>query len=159
MGDVDTSMLDFVASRYPHLRRSAYLMCGDWVQAAEVVQRTLARLIADPRRAAIEDLDRFAYAELMVAFPRRHARREHVFVAPPTVRSERVHDHTPTILLLDALQQLSPRCRAVLVMRHWDGLQFPEIADVLGVTDDRAEELEAAGCRALERLLGDLVTR
>jgi RNA polymerase sigma factor (sigma-70 family) len=159
MGDEDTAMLGFVASRYPHLRRSAYLMCGDWGAAAQVVQRTLARLVADPRRGEIQDLDRVAYAELMAAFPRRRSRREHVFVAPVGTRSERMHDHTPTILLLDALQKLSPRCRAVVVMRHWDGMQFAEIARVLGITQQRAGTYEQAGCRALERLLGDLVAR
>jgi RNA polymerase sigma factor (sigma-70 family) len=154
--DDDAGMLDFVASRYSHLRRSAFLMCGDWAVADEVVRETLARLVADLRRGDVEDPDGYVYATLMAAFPRRHGRREHVFVAPPETGPEGEHDHTPTILLLDALQKLSPRCRAVLVLRHWDGLQLSEIADVLDLTEDRAEAYEAAGCQALERMLGDL---
>jgi DNA-directed RNA polymerase specialized sigma24 family protein len=154
-GDDDAGLLEFVATRYPHLRRSAFLMCGDWAVAGEVVEQALATLVADLRRREIEDPDGYAYAEVMAAFPRGRSRREHVFVAPPGAVTA---DPTETILLLDALQKLAPQCRAVVVLRHWDGMQFPEIADVLGLSDERVEEYDAAGLRALEGLLGDLVS-
>jgi DNA-directed RNA polymerase specialized sigma24 family protein len=158
-GDDDAGLLDFVATRYPHLRRSAFLMCGDWAVADEVVRETLARLVIDLRRGAVEDPDAYAYAELMAAFPRRHRRREHVFVAPPEEPGILLeYDPTPTILLLDALQKLAPRCRAVLVLRHWDALEIPEIADALGLAEDRVEAYDAAGCAALTSMLGDLVS-
>jgi DNA-directed RNA polymerase specialized sigma24 family protein len=156
MGDDDTGLLDFVATRYPQLRRSAFLMCGDWAAAGEVVREVLARVVADLRRDEFEDPGGFAYAELMAAFPLKHKRREHVFVAPPEAPGG--HDPTETILLLDALQKLAPRCRAVLVLRHWDGLPVTEVADVLNLTDERVEAYDAAGCRALESLLGDPVS-
>lgn len=154
-GDDDAGLLDFVATRYPHLRRSAFLMCGDWAVADEVVREALARVITDLRRGEVDDPDGYAYAEMMAAFPRKHKRREHVFVAPP--EAPPTHDPARTILLLDALQKLAPRCRAVLVLRHWNGLAVTEIADVLGLEDERVEAYDAAGCRALESLLGDLV--
>jgi len=155
MGDDDTGLLDFVATRYPQLRRSAFLMCGDWATADDVVREALARVIADLRRDGLEDPGGSAYAELMAAFPLKHKRREHVFVAPSDVPDG--HDPTETILLLDALQKLAPRCRAVLVLRHWAGLQITEIADVLSLTDERVEAYDAAGCKALESLLGEPV--
>jgi DNA-directed RNA polymerase specialized sigma24 family protein len=155
-GEDDAGLLDFVATRYPRLRRSAFLMCGEWAVADEVVRDTLARLIADLRRGTVEDPDTYAYAELMAAFPRKHRRREHVFVAPPEAGAV---DPTRTILLLDALQKLAPRCRAVLVLRHWDALEIAEVAAVLGLSEERAEAYDAAGCQALESLLGDLVSR
>jgi DNA-directed RNA polymerase specialized sigma24 family protein len=46
----------------------------------------------------------------------------------------------------------------VLVLRHWDGLPVTEVADVLNLTDERVEAYDAAGCRALESLLGDPVS-
>jgi DNA-directed RNA polymerase specialized sigma24 family protein len=154
-GEDDAGLLDFVATRYPHLRRSAFLMCGDWAAADEVVREALARLVTDLRRGAVEDPDLYAYAELMAAFPRRRRRREHVFVAPP---DSAPHDPTDTILLLAALQKLAPRCRAVLVLRHWDALEISEIADVLGLAADRVEAYDAAGCVALDSMLGELVS-
>lgn len=159
----DPELLDFVATRYPQLRRSAFLMCGDWAVAGEVVRETLARVVTDLRRGTVEDPDTYAYADLMAAFPRRHRRREHVFVAPPEEPGREPghageHDPTSTILLLDALQKLAPRCRAVLVLRHWDALPVDEVGEVLGLSDERVEAYDAAGCAALESLLGDLVS-
>ena len=163
-GEDDAELLDFVATRCPPLRRAAFLMCGDWAVAGEVVRETLARVVTDLRRGLIEDPDTYAYAELMAAFPRRHRRREHVFVAPPEAGPAQdrepvpAHDPTQTILLLDALQKLAPRCRAVLVLRHWAALEVPEVADVLDLAEDRVEAYDAAGSAALESMLGDLVS-
>jgi len=154
-GDNEAGLLDFVATRYPDLRRCAFLMCGDWAAADGVVREALARVVTDLCRGEVDDPDRYAYAETMAAFPRKHKRREHVFVAPPEAPG--AHDPTGTILLLDALHKLAPRCRAVLVLRHWNGLAVTEIADVLGLEDERVQAYDAAGCRAMESLLGDLV--
>jgi len=153
-GDDDAGLQEFVATRYPHLRRSAFLMCGDWAVAGEVVEQALARLVTDLTRGPVDDPDGYAYAEVMAAFPRGRSRREPVFVAPP---GDPAADPTETILLLAALQKLAPQCRAVLVLRHWDGMQFVEIADVLGLPAERVEEYDAAGLRALGSLVGDLV--
>jgi RNA polymerase sigma factor (sigma-70 family) len=152
-GDNDAALREYVASRYPQLRRSAYLMCGDWALADELTHETLARLITDIRHAGVEDPDGYAYAELMAAFPGKRRRREHVFVAPPD--GDQGHDPTETILLLDALQKLAPRCRAVLVLRYWARLDTAEVADVLGLDDERVDAYEAAGSRALRSLLGE----
>jgi RNA polymerase sigma factor (sigma-70 family) len=154
--DDDAGLLDFVTTRYPRLRRSAFLMCGDWAVADEVVREVLARLITDQRRGEVDDPEGYAYAELMASFPGKRKRREHVFVAPSGTQQADAHDPTETILLLDALQKLAPRCRAVLVLRHFDGLPAGEIGDILGLSAERVEAYDAAGCRALESLLGDL---
>jgi hypothetical protein len=82
-GDNDTSLREFVTSRLPQLRRSAFLMCGDWRMATELTRATLARLVADSRRGVVADPDVYAYADLMEACRRRNRRREHVFVASP----------------------------------------------------------------------------
>ena len=39
-------------------------------------------------------------------------------------------------------------------MRHWDGLSVGETADILGLTDERAEAYEAAGLGAMDTLAG-----
>jgi DNA-directed RNA polymerase specialized sigma24 family protein len=66
-----------------------------------------------------------------------------------------VGDPVPTILVLDALHKLAPRCRAVLVLRHWDGFSVNETADMLGLADERVDAYEAAGLAALDYLLAD----
>jgi RNA polymerase sigma factor (sigma-70 family) len=150
-GENDTALREFVTTRLPPLRRSAFLMCGDWRLATELTRATLARLVVDSRRDAVADPDVYAYADLMEACRRRNRRREHVFVASPGAAGVEAE----SILLLDALHKLTPRCRAVLVLRHWAGFEVDEIADVLGLQDERVEAYETAGRRALDRLLAE----
>jgi DNA-directed RNA polymerase specialized sigma24 family protein len=153
MDSEDDALHDFVTSRYPNLRRSAFLMCGDWALAAEHAQAALARLVSEARRGAVEDQDAQVYADLMAEYQHRPARREHVFVAPAEGTAPEAHNPAQAILVLDALHKLSPRCRAVVVLRHWDGFAVDETADMLGLADARVEAYEAAGLAALEELL------
>jgi DNA-directed RNA polymerase specialized sigma24 family protein len=143
--DDDEGLRRFVADRFPRLRRSAFLMCGDWTVADEQARATLARLVADSRRG-VEDPDAYAWWDLMRAFAHRPGRRERVFADANGETPERV-------LLLDALHRLAPLCRAVLVMRHVDGFEPDEVADVLGIAAERVAAYEAAGVRALRELV------
>ncbi|MET0418613.1 MAG: hypothetical protein ABW022_21575 [Actinoplanes sp.] len=149
MSGDDKALREFVASRAPHLRRSAFLMCGDWVLATELTRDCLARVVADARRGAVADPDVYAYAELMETCRRRNRRREHVFVA--SAGAEGVE--AESILLLDALHKLAPRCRAVLVLRYWDRFDSDAIGAMLDLDDERVAAYERAGLAALEKLL------
>jgi DNA-directed RNA polymerase specialized sigma24 family protein len=149
MSGNDQGLREFVTSRLPHLRRTAFLMCGDWELATELTRSSLARVVADSRRGAVADPDVYAYADLMEACRRRNRRREHVFVA--SAGAEGVE--AESILLLDALHKLTPRCRAVLVLRYWDGFDVDATGAMLDLDDDRVEAYEQAGLAALEKLL------
>jgi DNA-directed RNA polymerase specialized sigma24 family protein len=149
MSGAEQGLREFVASRVPHLRRSAFLMCGDWELATELTRASLARVVADTRRGAVADPDVYAYAHLMETCRRRNRRREHVFVA--SAGAEGVE--AESILLLDALHKLAPRCRAVLVLRFWDRFDTDATAAMLDLDDDRVEAYEQAGLAALERLM------
>ncbi|WP_249997613.1 hypothetical protein [Actinoplanes sp. M2I2] len=150
-GDNDTALREFVTSRLPQLRRSAFLMCGDWRMATELTRATLARTVADSRRGVVADADVYAYADLMEACRRRNRRREHVFVASPGAAGVEAE----SILLLDALHKLTPRCRAVLVLRHWDGFDVPATGAMLDLDEEQVAAYEKAGLAALEKLLGE----
>jgi DNA-directed RNA polymerase specialized sigma24 family protein len=151
MSGDDDGLRDFVTSRLKHLRRSAFLMCGDWKLATELTEACLARVVADSRRGAVADPDVYAYADLMETCRRRNRRREHVFVASAGAGGVAAE----SILLLDALHKLTPRCRAVLVLRHWDGFDADAVSAMLDLDDERVAAYERAGLAALERLLTD----
>ena len=160
----------YVLERYILLRRAAFLMCGDWTLADQLARTTVARVLADPE---ITEPDLWAYADLMAAFKKPRGRREHVFVAPePALLTEPVPadqgsgggqlqlatapaevDAVHTVLVLDALHGLSPRCRAVLVLRHFCGLAIDETADALDLDDSRVLAFEAEGLGAFAGLL------
>ncbi|GGQ79217.1 sigma factor-like helix-turn-helix DNA-binding protein [Couchioplanes azureus] len=147
---------DYVAQRYVHLRRAAFLMCGDWERAGDLARATLARALTDPD---VGDLDLWAYGDLMAAFKPSHGRREHVFVAPPEATDRGASDADAalsdvyTVLVLDALRRLSPKCRAVLVLHHFCHLAVTETADVLGLDANKVTEYEAEGLAAFDALL------
>jgi DNA-directed RNA polymerase specialized sigma24 family protein len=147
--DDDEALQSFVEARYPQLRRSAFLMCGDWSVADELTQATLARLVSDSRRGEVTDPEAYAWSDLMHELQRRPGRREHVFVAAPDSEGGDVD----TVLLLDALRRLAARCQAVLVLRHWGGLTIEATADVLDLPDERVQTYEAAGLGALDVML------
>jgi DNA-directed RNA polymerase specialized sigma24 family protein len=150
-GDVDDTLREFVASRLPQLRRSAFLMCGDWDLATELTVSCLARVVADARRGAVADPDVYAYANLMETCRRRNRRREHVFVASAGAEGVAAE----SILLLDALHRLAPRCRAVLVLRYWEGFDVDATGAMLDLDDERVAAYERAGLAALAKLLTD----
>jgi DNA-directed RNA polymerase specialized sigma24 family protein len=149
--DDDEGLREFVTGRLQQLRRSAFLMCGDWQQATELTRACLARVVADARRGAVADPDVYAYAELMEACRRRNRRREHVFVASVGACGVAAE----SILVLDALHKLAPRCRAVLVLRFWDGFDADATGAMLDLDEERVGAYERAGLAALEKLLAE----
>src|SRR4051794_39797402 len=150
--DDDQALHEFVSTRYPDVRRSAFLMGGEWALADELTRAALANLVAESARGGVDDPEAYVYAEVMSAFHHRRARREHVFVATPAASDA---DPVRTILVLDALHRLSPRCRAVMVLRHWEEFEVDEIADILDLSDERVGAYAAAGEAALRDLLAE----
>lgn len=157
MDSDDEELHEFLTSRYPSLRRSAFLMGGDWRLADELTVTTLANFVTDRRRGTVVDPDAYVFGDLMAAFQHRPPRREHIFIAPDDLGApddeDTGTDQVRTLLVLDALHRLSPRCRAVVVLRHWDGFDVEETADLLGLADERVAAYEAAGLAVLDDLL------
>ena len=58
------------------------------------------------------------------------------------------------MLLADALGQLPDDYREVLILRHLEGLSFPEVARRMGRTVDSVKKLWARALARLRQLLG-----
>jgi RNA polymerase sigma-70 factor, ECF subfamily len=58
------------------------------------------------------------------------------------------------VLLADALRELSEDYREVIILRHMEGLSFPEVARQLGRSVDSVKKLWMRGLVQLRRLLG-----
>jgi RNA polymerase sigma-70 factor (sigma-E family) len=151
---------DFVAARLAHLRRVAYLVCGDWHAAEDAASTALARLyVAWDRVRDRERID--AYARTMVIRAvldehRRPWRRERT-PYDETIRTEPVPDQTSQVhdrmLLRKALSELPRRRRAVLVLRYFEGLSVEETAEALGCTAGTVKSQTARGLAALRDML------
>jgi RNA polymerase sigma-70 factor (sigma-E family) len=151
----EAAFVDFaVAARGP-LRRTAYLVCGDWELASDHVQEGLVRVyVAWPRltRAGRE----YAYArKAVVSACLDHARRRSSSEVPTEPDGDRPsgHDVAETVAvrsaLLAALDGLPPRQRACLVLRYFDDLSVAETAAVLGCSEGT---VKSQSSRALSSL-------
>ncbi len=148
----------YVAARRTSLRRTAYLLCGDWDRAEDVVQDALARLYVHWRRASrAGSVDAYARRTVVNAFlaeGRRPWRRER---STDTVPDTAYADPTTTAdsrdSLLHALAQLGPSQRAIVVLRYWDDLSIEETAEILGTSAGNVKSQAARGLAHLRQVL------
>ena len=75
--------------------------------------------------------------------------------SPESSPSQRASRREQAVLLADALNQLPPDYREVLILRHLQGLTFPEVAERMGRTVDSVEKLWVRALPRLRRVLGD----
>jgi RNA polymerase sigma-70 factor (sigma-E family) len=147
----------FVRARTPALLRSAYLLTGDQHLAEDLVQEALARTHRAWRRLfATGNAEAYArkimYHQQVSLWRRR--RVAEVFPGTlPDLAGRGAHDHAgPTALRLAverALVALSPRQRAVIVLRYFEDRTEAESAEILGVAIGTVKVLAT---RALQRL-------
>lgn len=159
----DAAYSEFVRARYPVLRRIAYAVCGDWVQAEDLTQTALVKLyVAWPRLAQVDNIEAYARTVIMragVDESRRPWRRRERAGLPTTDEAARAalgpEDRDE---LLDALLALPLMQRKAVVLRHWLGLSVEETAAELGVTAGTVKSHTSRGLAALRVTLGaDLV--
>ena len=136
---MDSDLEDYMRAGYPRLVRRAYLLTGDAAGAEDLVQDVLVGLWKACERGTVLDLDAYALAALVnrVASHWRHSRRRPPLLidgtSGPAIEGPEnqvaLHDE-----LWRALRTLPQRQRAVLVLRHYEGLSESQIAEVLEVS-------------------------
>ncbi len=127
----------FVEARERALQRTAYLLTGDWALAEDLVQTALAR--AWPRWERITRRDdpeiyvRKVLVNTWTTWTRRRWRGERPSAAVPdsAAAGDVAEEVTVRIGLRGALESLTPRQRAVLVLRIYDDLPEAQVAHVL----------------------------
>jgi RNA polymerase sigma-70 factor (sigma-E family) len=144
----------FVVARGPALLRTAYLLTGDRQLAEDLVQTSLAstaRHWPRVRSGSPEAYVRQAMVRENVSRWRRRKVAEVVMERVPEQVAD-VRDDLDQRLVLDAaLQQLTPRQRAVLVLRFYDDLTEQQAAHALGCS---VGTVKSQVHRALGRLRG-----
>ena len=150
MVDRDTEFADYFSARAASMRRLAYALCGDWHAAEDLVQVTFLRLYRHWRRIRGETLDAYARRTLVNAFlsERRGNLRVTVLAEPPD-RPADAPDTACAIDLRRALEALTPRQRAMVVLRHLEDLPVAEVAALLGLAEGTVKSQTARGIAAL----------
>src|SRR5947208_10107668 len=80
----------------------------------------------------------------------------HELVASLTSPSENAVEREQGVLLADALERLPPDYRDVIVLRHLEGLTFPEVAERMARTQDSVEKLWLRGLARLRQEFGEM---
>jgi RNA polymerase sigma-70 factor (sigma-E family) len=157
MTAADADFVEYARVAAPRLRRTAFLLCHDWHLAQDFTQTTLAKLFVHWRRIQRRDSpDAYARKVLLRVFldhQRRSSSRELVVprlpeAAAPADRAEL------RLTLLEALGHLSPRDRAILVLRYWEDQSVETVADLLGIPAGTVKAQSSRGLARLRHLLG-----
>lgn len=150
---------DLCRKEYPAVVRTAYLITGDREEAADVAQEAFAR--AYQRWRQVSKLDRPAAwlqrvaANLSISWRRRHRYEERVAnLAEP--REEPSPDEA--IMVMEALQFLTPAQRAAVVLRYYADQSVEHTARALGKRPGTIRALTSQGVARLREFLGDTET-
>ncbi len=165
----ETAFVEFAATARGRLRRTAYLLCGDWDRASDFVQEGLVRVyVAWPRLQRQGREHAYANKAVVSAFldhARKRSSKEVPAEPDPRVASPvDVADAVSTrAMLMRALADLPPRQRACVVLRYFEDLSVEDTAAVLGCTEGTVKSQTSRGLDSLRSMFegspyGELVT-
>lgn len=144
--------LEFATARSAQLFRTAWLLCGDWHLAEDLVQTTLGKLYRSWRRVKSAD-NPDAYARTVLtrsylSWRRRRSSGEQPYSSLPESADRHV-DPALRLTLLKGLAELAPKDRTVLVLRFWEDLSVEQTARQMGCSQGAVRNRSQ---RALEKL-------
>jgi RNA polymerase sigma-70 factor (sigma-E family) len=160
--ELDERFTAFVSARGDHYLRVATLLTGNRPDAEDLVQASLVKLYRVwPRLDTSSDPDAYVRRIMVntrLSWWRARWRGE---VPVPTVPDEPAGEdaterHALGMLIRQRLASLSPRQRAVLVLRYCEDLPEAEVAALLGCSVGTVKSHAHNGLQALRTRLGDL---
>lgn len=153
--DREASFTEFARARMPELYRSAWLLCGDRHRAEDLVQEALAKVygrwgpgIANPAAYAQTTLTR-----TWISQQRRRSTHERPLDRIPE-RPAAGPDGELRLTLLDALDELEPLDRAVVVLRYLHDASTDDVARQLGLSNGAVRKRLMRALRLLRERLG-----
>jgi RNA polymerase sigma-70 factor (sigma-E family) len=155
----DAAFTEYVEGQRVRLVRAARLLtAGDDAAAEDLVQAMLTRLYLHWSKVSrADDPVAYGYRSLTNTFldekRRAHRRREVVTEVTPDVAGPTADTETRR-LVLEALEGLPPRQRAVVVLRHFLQYDVAATAEVLGCTEGTVKSQNAKALAHLRELLG-----
>jgi RNA polymerase sigma-70 factor (sigma-E family) len=144
------------------LHRTAYLLCGDWHVAEDLVQESLARTALHWRRIERTGGADAYVRKVLVNQARQRWRRRRVserllesddLLELPV--PDGVQERVDRDQLMAALRRLPPRQRAAVVLRYFEQLSEAEAAEALGCSIGNVKSQTHRALITLRRLLAE----
>ncbi|HEX5597292.1 MAG TPA: SigE family RNA polymerase sigma factor [Micromonosporaceae bacterium] len=159
--DIRSDFHQFVVQRSPTLSRAAFLLTGDHQLAEDLLQAALARTYRHWRRIRGDQPEAYVRRVMYhqhISWWRRRRLTEQLTATPP----ERVSDDPSIatalrVTVAAALQQLTPRQRAVIVLRYFDDLTETQVAELLGCSLGTVKRHAHDALRRLRAIAPELV--
>lgn len=153
---------EYFAARHDTVRRTAYLICGDWHWADDLTQTAFIRLAAGWHRIrdpeAIDAYVRTCLVRAYLSESRRvWRRRERPFADVPEAATDADATEAVTrrMTFALALRQVPARQRMTLVYRFFNGLDVAQTAAALDCSEGTVKSQTARGLATLRAVLGD----
>lgn len=144
MSDLTNSLATLYADEHGRLQRFLMRRGMSAAAAADLVQDAFLRLLCVPS-GDVRDLRSYLFRTTgNLAIDNARQRRRGAAIVNAAVLDETVADPAPlpdaalisreeAQALKEALAELPPRCREVLILHKFEGLSYSEIADRLGI--------------------------
>jgi RNA polymerase sigma-70 factor (sigma-E family) len=150
---------EFVALRSAALFRVAYLLLGDHHLAEDLLQESLAKTyVAWPKLREVANAEAYT-RRVLVTTAISWRRRRSFHERPAELLPEPVGvDPYSTLALHDTLwvllQELPPRQRAAIVLRHYQDLSEAQTAEAMGCSVGTVKSSVSAGLKRLRQHVG-----
>jgi RNA polymerase sigma-70 factor (sigma-E family) len=154
--DWEVELKEFVSARGLALSRAAYLLTGDHQAAQDLVQDTYVVLVRRWQKSGKLDPEAYVRRVLYSRFVdgwRRRRLLELPWASPPDAPGgDEAGTATDRLTLRDALTRLTPRQRAVLVLRFYEDLTEQQAADALGISINTVKSQTRVALQRLREL-------
>ena len=159
--DREVELREFVSARGAALSRAAYLLTGDHQAAEDLVQETYVVLVRRWQKSGAVDPETYVRTILYSRFVdgwRRRRLRELPWSSPPDASGgDEAGAATDRLTLQGALNRLTPRQRAVLVLRFYEDLTEVQTAAALGISPNTVKSQTRVALQRLRELVPDAV--
>ncbi|MFD9288014.1 SigE family RNA polymerase sigma factor [Streptomyces sp. NPDC060030] len=155
----EDGFIEFAGGLTGHLFRSACLLTsGDTHLAEDLVQESLGRMYLKWERISRADSPA-AYAQTVLVrtfltYRRRRSSTERPVADLPDVPLVTGPDPLLRLALLQALAQLPPKDRAVVVLRYWEDRSIEETAEAMQISSSAVRTRASRALARLRTLLG-----
>jgi RNA polymerase sigma-70 factor (sigma-E family) len=153
----DGEFVAFVERSGSRLCETAFWLCRDWSLAQDLTQTTFIKVYLSWRRIRHGDPYRYCKQVLLRTYLDHKRLKSSAEVQTDAVPDQpAATDATELrITLLDALGQLSPRDRAIVVLRYWEDHSVQTVAELLGVSPGVVKVQSMRALASLRALLGE----